>query len=94
MVDRSGHIMEGSITTPYFSREKLWITPHAAYGGNIGTTRAYALNEGLCQEGDVRKDGVQVGERVVLSNGVRGFGWGVVEELEEVHSIGITTLKS
>ena len=27
-------------------------------------------------------ESVQLGEKVVLSNGVRGFGWGLVQELK------------
>jgi len=77
----SSHIMEGTITTPYFNRGECWITPSAKCGGNLGTTRQYALDERLCREGIVDKVSVRVGEKVVLSNGVRGFGWGIVEEI-------------
>lgn len=49
--DRSGEIMEGSTTTPYFWRGGRWVTPpvpakyssEAGSGGNDGTTRRYAL---------------------------------------------------
>lgn len=51
----------------------------------MGTTRRYALEQGLCEEGIVMKDSIKVGEKVVLSNGVRGFGWGIVEDLVKVH---------
>ena len=83
LVNHNGEIMEGSITTPYFLREGEWITPSAKCGGNLGTTRRYALGQGICKESIVMKESVQVGERVVLSNSVRGFGWGFVEELEK-----------
>ncbi|KAL2045198.1 hypothetical protein N7G274_002280 [Stereocaulon virgatum] len=82
LVNTSGEIMEGSITTPYFLREGGWITPAAESGGNLGTTRRYALEQGLCKESIVMKESVQLGERVVLSNGVKGFGWGFIEKLE------------
>lgn len=74
-------IMEGSICTPYFLRDGHWITPDVRCGGNVGTTRRYALEHGLCKESIVMRDSVRVGEMVVLSNGVRGFGWGIVENL-------------
>jgi 4-amino-4-deoxychorismate lyase len=74
-------IMEGSICTPYFLRGGHWITPHVSCGGNVGTTRRYALEHGLCKEGIVLKDSIRIGELVVLSNGVRGFGCGIVENL-------------
>lgn len=82
LVNLDGQVMEGSIYTPYFLRDSEWITPSASCGGNLGTSRRWALQHGLCKEGSVRKDGVQIGEKVVLSNGVRGWGWGYVEELE------------
>ncbi|MCJ1307658.1 hypothetical protein MMC25_001305 [Agyrium rufum] len=74
----SGEFMEGSLTTPYFFREGSWITPKEGCGGNIGTTRRWALTQGLCIEGVVSKDSIQEGEVVWVSNGVRGFGWGKV----------------
>ena len=83
LVNHNGEIMEGSITTPYFLREGEWITPAAKCGGNLGTTRRYALEQGICKESIVMKKSVQMGERVVLSNSFRGFGWGFVEELEK-----------
>ena len=82
LCNNAGVIMEGSITTPYFNRDGYWITPSAECGGNLGTTRQYALDNGLCREGIVERSTVKVGEMVVLSNGVRGFGWGIIEEIQ------------
>ena len=84
LINRNAEIMEGSITTPYFFRAGEWITPRAQCGGNLGTTRRYALEAGLCKEGIVTRESVQRGEKVVLSNGVRGFGWGSVEALVDM----------
>jgi len=81
LINHDYEIMEGSITTPYFFRGGEWITPAACCGGNLGTTRRHALERGLCNEGVVMKTSVHPGEKVVLSNGVRGFGWGSIEEL-------------
>lgn len=81
LVNDQGNIIEGSITTPYFHRNGEWVTPVASLGGNLGTTRRFAIQHGLCSEGFVHKDSVQVGEAVVLSNGVRGWGWGRLELL-------------
>lgn len=86
LINESGEIMEGSITTPYFFREGRWITPAAKCGGNLGTTRRWALNRGICVECVVRGEGIRDGEEIWVSNGVRGFGWGRVE-LE--HSRGV-----
>lgn len=74
--------MEGSITTPYFLRGERWVTPIASQGGNLGTTRRWALETGLCVEAHVARTSVHLGEVVWLSNGVRGWGWGKVEELD------------
>ena len=82
LVNPDGNIMEGSITTPYFNRSGSWITPLSAHLGNLGTTRRYALDQGLCQEGNMSKEEVRVGEPIVLSNGARGFCWGNIEVLE------------
>ena len=80
--------MEGTITTPYLLRAGEWITPSAQCGGNLGTTRRYALEAGLCKESIVMRESVQAGEKVVLSNGVRGYGWGYVEALEDTRENG------
>lgn len=80
LTNSSGEIMEGTFTTPYFKRGGLWVTPCAECGGNLGTTRQYALDQSLCREGVVERASIVTGEKVVLSNGVRGFGWGIVEE--------------
>lgn len=71
--------MEGSITTPYFWRGERWVTPSADSGGNLGTTRRWALERGLCAEGKIGRESVVVGETVWLSNGASGWGWGKIE---------------
>lgn len=74
-----GNIAEGTLTTPYFWRQERWVTPKADCGGNLGTTRRWALERALCTEGTIRAIDVREGECVWLSNGVRGFGWGRVK---------------
>ncbi|KAF2458614.1 hypothetical protein BDY21DRAFT_301623 [Lineolata rhizophorae] len=49
-------------------------------GGQRGTTRRWALRKGLCQEEGVERASVKIGEGVWVSNGVRGFGYGIVVE--------------
>ena len=82
LVNPHGNIMEGSITTPYFFRKDRWVTPSISSGGNRGTTRRYALEKGLCIEQEVRVEDLQVGELIWLSNGVRGWGLGVVNDIQ------------
>ena len=72
-------IMEGSITTVYFRRGDKWITPSA--GGLPGVTRRWAQLQGWCELGTVKVETVKIGEVVLLSNGVMGFGWGRIEAL-------------
>lgn len=89
LVNCHRQIMEGSITTPYFFRAGKWLTPPAESGGNLGTTRRYALENRLCVEAEVSCEEVQIGEQIWLSNGVRGWGMGIVEDL----SARVETLK-
>ena len=81
MVNQNDEIMEGSITTPYFQRSGLWVTPSSSCGGNLGTTRRWALEKGLSIERTVMRADVKVGELVWLSNGVKGWGLGTVHNL-------------
>lgn len=46
IADDSGETMEGSLTTPYFWRNGTWTTPPVSSGGQIGTTRRWALEKG------------------------------------------------
>lgn len=79
-------ITEGSLTSVYFYRydrngEGRWITPTVQCGGNEGTTRKWALLQGLCIESIVTVDGeagVKEGEHCWISNGLRGFNRAVV----------------
>ncbi|KAJ5539659.1 Aminotransferase class IV [Penicillium frequentans] len=73
MVNLDGEIMEGTITTPYFRRGNAWVTPPLTSGGNAGTTRRYALEQGFCVEQVVNALELVDGEECWLSNGVRGF---------------------
>ena len=81
MVNENDEIMEGSITTPYFQRNGLWVTPSSSCGGNLGTTRRWALEKELCIEGTVMRVDLKVGELVWLSNAVKGWGLGTVHSL-------------
>ncbi|KAG0154252.1 hypothetical protein PDIDSM_1632 [Penicillium digitatum] len=78
MVNPDGEVMEGSITTPYFLRGQMWITPPLSSGGNAGTTRRYALSQGFCLERTISRNDLVDGELCWLSNGVRGVFRGQV----------------
>ena len=76
LMNTAREIMEGSLTTPYFFRGGKWITPAESCGGNVGTTRRWALEHNLCVEGLIMDEDLKEGEVVWVSNGVRGWGWG------------------
>ncbi|QIW94621.1 hypothetical protein AMS68_000139 [Peltaster fructicola] len=73
LYDEAGYIFDASITTPYFFRDGRWTTPSNSYGGQRGTTRRWALTQGLCVESGVHVDSVQEREMIWLSNAARGF---------------------
>ena len=79
IINDSGEIMEGCRFTPYFLRESQWITPSASCGGNLGTTRRWALANRRCVPGVVTGASVTNGEIIVLSNGAKGFQTGIVQ---------------
>ncbi|RDL37568.1 Uncharacterized protein BP5553_05001 [Venustampulla echinocandica] len=79
LVSGEGEIMEGSLTSPYFWRDGRWVTPTVGSGGQVGTTRRWALEKGFCVEGVVKVDSLVDGEECWISNGVRGFLWGQVK---------------
>jgi hypothetical protein len=68
-------ILDGSICTPYFFRNGRWVTPESSAGGLQGTTRRWALEQGLCVEDNVPIDTMRHGEIVWVSNAVRGYFW-------------------
>ena len=78
IVNDRWEIMEGCRFTPYFRRGNTWVTPAAECGGNLGTTRRWALNMGLCEEGVVKGGSVKYNDIIVLSNGAKGFQVGMV----------------
>ncbi|CAH0014326.1 unnamed protein product [Clonostachys rhizophaga] len=77
----NGHVMEGSITTPYFSRGGRWVTPPVpkelddveGSGGQDGVSRRWALDRGLAVEEPVSVESLVDGEACWISNGARGF---------------------
>lgn len=88
-----GYMSECSISTPYFLRrgdeegkwrgEGRWITPRKEDGGNLGVTRRWALENGLASEEAAKASEFKKGEVVWISNGVRGWRWGKIEDFVE-----------
>ncbi|KAI2625914.1 aminotransferase [Hypoxylon sp. NC1633] len=86
LINDEGHIMEGTISTPYFWREGKWVTPPVSKrfdsshgsGGNDGVTRRWALERNLAVEQVVFADSLVDGEECWISNGLRGFIAGTV----------------
>lgn len=77
LYDSERKAIDGSNSTVYFLRKGRWVTPSSAAGGLQGTTRRWALEKGMAIEAAVSIDSLVDGEIVWLSNGVRGFFWGV-----------------
>lgn len=76
MYNMEGDITEGSLTSLYFLREGRWVTPPSSTGCQRGTTRRWALKEGLCVEESLKPNSLKDGETVIISNGARGFNIG------------------
>ena len=80
LFNAQGQITEGSFCTPYFQRDRRWVTPAVReVGGQRGTSRRWALERGLCVEGAVEVGSVRVGERVwtwLAGRGATGAGAG------------------
>lgn len=74
----AGDVTEGSITNVAFWRAGRWVTPRLDSGGLGGVMRRWLLEQGAWSEGTVRKDDVRSGERVLLSNALRGVVVGEV----------------
>ena len=74
----AGELMEGSLTSVYRRRDGDWVTPAVACGGNEGTTRRWAVEFGICAEGVIMVEDLIEGEVLCISNGVRGFIYGLV----------------
>ena len=82
-----GEVMEGSISTPYFWRDERWVTPAETCGGNLGTTRRWALEKGIAVEGIVKMEEIKPGETLILSNGVHGFCFGIIWKFKQALDI-------
>ncbi|KAA8903034.1 aminotransferase [Sphaerosporella brunnea] len=68
-------IMEGSLTSVFVLKGGQWVTAAVGSGGQRGTTRRWALENGLAREGAIVTGDVKKGSWVVVSNGVQGI-WG------------------
>ncbi|KAI5804326.1 aminotransferase class IV-domain-containing protein [Geopyxis carbonaria] len=71
-------VMEGSFTNVSVQRDGEWITARSGAGGLDGICRNWLLEGCVVREaveGELKVRDVEVGEWVVLSNGVRGV-WG------------------
>ncbi|KAF7870536.1 hypothetical protein EAF04_004280 [Stromatinia cepivora] len=81
LVSPNGEIMEGSLTTPFFYRDGKWVTPSEGCGGQIGTTRRWALEKGISTQTTIPIASLTENEECWISNGVRGFTFGKIKLL-------------
>lgn len=70
---QQGKVLDGSINTPYFFRGGRWVTQANEWAGLQGTTRRWALEQGVAVEDEVLINSVRNGETVWFSNAVKGF---------------------
>ncbi|KAM0748931.1 hypothetical protein T439DRAFT_327434 [Meredithblackwellia eburnea MCA 4105] len=73
-----GEMTECSFSNIAFWRNGGWVTPREASGGLPGVMRRWLLERDVWREGTVRLDEVTRGERVLLSNALRGVFVGVI----------------
>ncbi|TKA30773.1 hypothetical protein B0A50_02493 [Salinomyces thailandicus] len=66
-------VMDGSITSVYVWRNGRWVTPESMSGGQQGTTRRWASQQGLCVEASVKVKELKHGELMWLSNASKGY---------------------
>lgn len=83
LFNTEGNILDGSTSTPFFYRNGRWVVPISSSGGLQGTTRRWALENGLAVEAVVPKDTLEVGETVWLSNAVWGFYFAIFVDRDE-----------
>jgi 4-amino-4-deoxychorismate lyase len=80
MFSPNGEVMEGSLTSVYLSLDGKWVTPPLSSGGQGGTTRRWALENGLCDEKVVTVEMLKQYRNIRISNGVRGYIHGVLQD--------------
>lgn len=78
LFNHRGEITEGSITNVAFLRDERWVTPPLHSGCLCGVVRHYLLSRGIIKEEQVMRDDLEVGEPVLLFNGVIGVSLGRV----------------
>lgn len=72
---------EGELRTPFAGRWGHSVrSAKVGAGGQRGTSRRWALGKGFCMEEPISIETVRVGEKLWVSNGVRGFGVAIVVE--------------
>jgi 4-amino-4-deoxychorismate lyase len=80
MYNPDGEVMEGSLTSMYVNVDGTWLTPALTSGGQGGTTRRWALENDLCEEHVVTVKMIKRHREMCVSNGVRGFFYGELQE--------------
>ncbi|KZW00517.1 D-aminoacid aminotransferase-like PLP-dependent enzyme [Exidia glandulosa HHB12029] len=74
LYNEAGDITEGSVANVSFWREGRWVTPPVSAGGLPGTIRRWLLEQGRIVEGNIRREDINDGEFVLLTN-----SWHIVQ---------------
>lgn len=81
LYNENDEVMEGSVRNVAFWRDGGWVSPPNSSGGLPGTIRRWLLEQGILKERIIHKSDIQLGEWVLLTNGVDITILGRVEEL-------------
>ncbi|EGV66412.1 Aminodeoxychorismate lyase [Yamadazyma tenuis] len=76
-----GELMEGSITNIAVHKDGKWVTPELSSGCLCGVTRSFLLMNMYIKEGKLELKDVNIGDEVLLFNGVAGVVRGQVKAI-------------
>lgn len=81
LINSCGEVMEGSITNIAIKTDTgEWVTPQLTSGCLCGVTRHFLLQKNALKEGTVHLKELEVGQDVLLLNGVLGVVRGTIRE--------------
>lgn len=72
LVDDSGYLVEGSITSLAVERNGEWITPSGKHGGQCGVLKSFLLESHIITPGSIHSSDINQDTKIILFNGVIG----------------------
>lgn len=77
-------MMEGSITNFAIKINDKWVTPELACGCLCGVMRHFLLKNGYISENTIRRSEINVGDEILLFNGIMGVVRGKIVSIPEI----------